>query len=145
VNDAELRARLWASTEIDPTTGCWLWTGPRDRNGYGKTTDPTSGDRTVQVHRLGALLVGQPFDHDLTLDHLCSVRHCWNPAHLDPCTMRTNVLRGAGPTAINAAKTHCINGHELTPDNIRKRTGKRATHRECLTCHREYQARREAS
>ena len=33
---------------------------------------------------------------------------------------QTNILRGVGPTAMNAAKTHCVNGHELTPDNIRR-------------------------
>lgn len=139
--DETLHRRLWAGTTVDPETGCWIW-HRLDRNGYGKITLP--GGDTPQVHRLAYLLLGPPFDQALTLDHLCRNRACWNPAHLEPTTMRENILRGDGPTADNARKTHCLNGHELTPDNLRQRTGDRAHHRECKRCHRAQKARARA-
>ena len=40
-------------------------------------------------------------------------------------------------------KTHCPQGHELTDNNLRRRPGKRATWRECLTCYREAKSTRE--
>ncbi len=137
-----IRVRLWANTRVDPSTGCWTWTGRLDRGGYGKIQHD---GRTRQVHRLAAELMAAPFDPGLTIDHLCRNRACWNPAHLEAVSNRTNILRGVGPTAMNAAKTHCVNGHELTPDNIRRRPGDRAHHRECLACHRARErARRKA-
>lgn len=46
-------------------------------------------------------------------------------------TRRENILRGTGPTAVNAAKTHCIHGHEFTPENTLPNQGAR----KCRTCH----------
>ena len=137
--DEKLRRRLWRHTVVDGQTGCWIWVGPRNHAGYGKIT---IAGHTVQVHRLAARLIGRPFDETLTLDHLCRNRACWNPSHLEAVTVSENILRGTGPTAVNARKTHCVHGHPLTPDNLRRRTGARAHHRECLTCWREAKARR---
>lgn len=69
------------------------------------------------------------------LDHLCRNRSCINPAHLEPVTHRENVLRGASPTAENAAKTHCPQGHAYVGDNVRieKLTGWRT----CRVCDRQ--------
>jgi hypothetical protein len=47
----------------------------------------------------------------LQLDHLCRVRHCANPAHLEPVDCRTNLLRGNTVTAKWASRTHCQGGH----------------------------------
>lgn len=72
-------------------TGCWEWTGPRDSDGYGKTS---ADGHTVSAHRwLWTLLRGelQPKQH---LDHLCRVRHCVNPDHLEPVTCAENLRRG---------------------------------------------------
>jgi len=88
-------------------------------------------------------LIG-PIPEGLVIDHLCRVRNCVNPAHMEPVTNTENVLRGTGPTAVNAQKTHCKHGHPLTPDNLVKRTDRR----ECMECRRirerEYKARRRA-
>ena len=54
----------------------------------------------------------------LQIDHLCRVRCCVNPAHLEPVTPRENTLRGVGVTAKNAAKTHCSKGHPLSDENL---------------------------
>jgi hypothetical protein len=136
-NTDALRARLWSNTRVDDN-GCWTWTGPLNPKGYGKIN---IGGTTHQVHRLGALLAAAPFDPELTLDHLCRNRASWNPAHLEPVPLRENILRGVGPTALNARKTHCPQGHEYTEDNIRRRAD-RPNERECKTCHRAAKARR---
>ncbi len=48
--------------------------------------------------------------------------------------MRVNVLRGRGPTALNAAKTHCKRGHEFTPENTYYRRDSANGLRQCRTC-----------
>lgn len=76
-------------------------------------------------------LVG-PIGGGLQLDHLCRVRHCVNPDHLEPVTQRVNMMRGQGLAARNAKKTHCIRGHRLAGENIHTYDNKRS----CKKCHR---------
>lgn len=80
----------------------------------------------------------------LELDHLCRVRHCVNPDHLEPVTRRENTLRSTSPSAVNARKTACDRGHEFTDENTYVHRGRRV----CRTCNRrraaEYKARRRA-
>lgn len=61
-------------------------------------------------HRFSWVLANGPTDAD-AIDHLCRVTLCVNPDHLEPVSDKENVLRGVGICAINAAKTHCRNGH----------------------------------
>jgi hypothetical protein len=63
-------------------------------------------------------------------DHLCRVRRCCNPDHMELVTSRENVLRGVSPAANNARKTHCNRGHELTGNNVRIYKNRRI----CLAC-----------
>jgi hypothetical protein len=62
-------------------------------------------------------LIG-PIPDKLQLDHLCRVRHCVNPLHLEPVTQRTNILRGESIVARRAKQTHCKNNHPLSGDNL---------------------------
>lgn len=121
--------RFWA--KVHKTDLCWIWIGTIAR-GYGQFWD---GQRVVGAHRFAYELLVDSIPGGLQLDHLCRNRRCVNPAHLEPVTRRENILRGAGVTARNAAKTHCVNGHELTPANTYIRPGARPG-RECLTCNR---------
>jgi hypothetical protein len=110
-----LRPRLFAKIAV--TDGCWDWTGGKTSQGYGLfSTTGQNADQTVAHRVVYELLVG-PIPEGLVLDHLCRRPNCVRPDHLEPVLFRENVIRGIGPTAINAAKTHCINGHELTPEN----------------------------
>lgn len=93
-----------------PESGCWVWMGGVGRGGYGKFYH---NSKTVLAHRISYLDAFGEIPHGLQLDHLCRVRCCVNPNHLEPVTARTNVMRGEGPAAINSQKTHCVNGHSL--------------------------------
>ena len=113
--------------------GCWIWGASLQTNGYGHFYD--GGD--VLAHRwLYAFCVG-PIRAGLTLDHLCRERRCVNPDHLEPVSLRTNVLRGNAPAAINARKTHCLRGHPLSGSNLgAKRRNSPGARGDCLACKR---------
>lgn len=119
--------RLWRTTTVTEN-GCWIWAGQINKGGYGQVSFL---GRTVLAHRQAKILFGDPFNQQLQLDHLCRRRACWNPTHLDPCTQRTNILRGIGWSAVNAAKTHCPKGHLLSDDNL---VQSKRPRRICLTC-----------
>lgn len=121
--------------EYRPDLGpCWLWTAGMARGGYGKFTVTKNGKKTHPVaHRVSYEWLVGSVPEDLQLDHLCRVRHCVNPRHLEPVTGRENVIRGIGFAAVNAVKTHCPAGHEYTPTNMRQ-AGRR---RVCVECSRQ--------
>jgi hypothetical protein len=73
---------------------------------------------------------------DETIDHLCSVRLCANPDHMEPVSMRTNVLRGQSVTAVHARKTHCPRGHPYDAVAF-DASGRRQ--RRCKRCHADQQ------
>ena len=83
------------------------------------------------AHRIVYEALVGPIPEGMVLDHLCRNRPCASPAHLEPVDSRTNTLRGEGPTAKHAIKTHCPRGREHTPENTYsyKRGG-----RQCRTC-----------
>lgn len=119
--------RIWKF--IDDTGDCWLWTGTRSQR-YGHFFN---GKSRVPAHRwLWEYVYGQVPD-SLELDHLCRNPRCVNPTHLEAVTARINNLRGIGPAAINAVKTHCPKGHEYNAENTyHMPSGRRA----CRTCMR---------
>lgn len=123
-----LDANLARHIAVCPT-GCWVWGGSFMKNRYGTITYGrlTVNGKTVLAHRhIYEMFVG-PVRPELTLDHKCRVRLCVNPDHLEPVTMKENILRGFGPPAINARKTTCNAGHPFKYySTIRERR--------CLVC-----------
>ena len=124
---------------VDKTEDCWLWTGALDGWGYGLIATEwgrhPDGKRWCKSRRTHLVSYEQhvgPIPAGLTLDHLCRVRNCVRPSHLEPVPGGVNTLRGEGPTALNARKTHCIRGHPLTGDNLVSRKNQR--YRQCRTC-----------
>lgn len=75
----------------DQTEGCWLYP-QTDRLGYGVVKAP--GGKNVGAHRVVYESLVGPVPDGLELDHLCAVRNCVNPAHLEPVTHAENVRRG---------------------------------------------------
>src|SRR5882724_3748162 len=123
--------------------GCWLWTGQKDRGGYGRIGITENGRCFKRLaHRLSYEAFVGPIPKGLEIDHLCRVHCCVNPAHLEPVTRNVNMQRGVniglvGRLAADAkqrAKTTCKHGHDYTPDNLRwSQKGKYLT-RYCLLC-----------
>lgn len=122
---------FWDYVEKTPT--CWFWRGRLSRNGYGIW-------RGRRAHHEALERVGRPRPPHLVSDHLCRIRHCVRPDHIDFVTSGENVLRGQGPAARNARKTHCTRGHPFTPENTlyeRRKDRSSGQFRTCRSCHRK--------
>jgi hypothetical protein len=113
--------------------GCWSWLGAKNGHGYGVVR--VDGRPMRGAHRVVYEAMRGEIGDGLHLDHLCRVRHCVNPDHLEPVAQRENTLRGEGPSAANARKTACLRGHPLVGDNLIAFANPHR--RSCKTCHRE--------
>jgi len=110
---------------------CIDW--PARNNGtYGTLVKYVGGKQKIRcAHRIiYELRVGKIPD-GYEIDHLCRNPLCINSNHLEAVTHRENVLRGIGPTAENARKTHCIHGHPFSGDNLGIREDGNRRCREC--------------
>lgn len=125
--DARLPERFWS--KATPGEDCWLWTGCLGGHGYGTLW---MNGATRYAHRLIYEALVGPIPEGLELDHLCRVRHCVNPAHLEPVTHKVNQLRGTSPMADSARKTHCLRGHPLSGPNLYLRPDGKG--RQCRAC-----------
>lgn len=119
--------------------GCWRWQGPKLPYGYGQFwLKKEDGERKKwRIHCFTYTRLIGPIPEGKEIDHLCRVRDCCNPLHLEAVTHHENMLR-----ATNAIKTHCPQGHEYTVENARFR--KRGS-RDCRKCDaQKHQAIRDA-
>lgn len=98
---------------VEKTDSCWLWKGPVT-NGYGALR---AFGRSTYAHRVAWILLVGPIPPLLQIDHLCRVRNCVNPAHMEVVTGKVNTLRGNSASARNAVKTHCPQGHTYNRKN----------------------------
>ncbi len=129
--------RFWSKVNKDGPTpacapnlgACWLWTAALNLGGYGLFW---IDGRMVMAHRWLYEHQCGPIDAD-TLDHLCRTHSCIRPTHLEPVTNKVNTMRGIGPTALNAQKSHCPEGHSYDLFNTRFRPD---GHRDCRHCGR---------
>lgn len=129
--------RFREKVAVDERSGCWLWTASIQSNGYARFND---GVNVRGGHRFAYEVFIGPIPEGLVLDHLCRVRHCVNPAHLEPVTGPENVLRGAGMAELHRQR-ECKNGHPATPENVyRRRSTGRVVY--CRPCRRERRAAR---
>jgi hypothetical protein len=85
------RIRIVKRITVDDRTGCWLWDGYISTTGYGSIKFQ---GRIGSVHRLSYESFVGPIPEGLQIDHLCRVRACCNPEHLEPVTSRENTIRG---------------------------------------------------
>lgn len=110
---ADLVAYVRDRIAVD-ASGCWLWTGAIDRHGYGLVR---LGGKSRLAHRVVYEAVGSiPTGRDL--DHLCRVRACVNPAHLEPVTRAENLRRSPLVGKRKRLKTHCKHGHPMADPNL---------------------------
>lgn len=126
--------------KVSQTDGCWTWGGYVDPKGYG--VFGINSRQLVKAHRFSYELHVGPIPEGMQLDHLCRVRHCVNPAHLEPVTNRENVIRG---NAARPQRQACQRGHPFDEQNTYiDHKGRR----QCRACRRaavqRYQSREKA-
>ena len=129
LSDSALK-RFWE--KIQKGDACWLWTDWLNHDGYGQFW---LNGKFFKPHRVMLLLKrGVSLDSygSLTVDHLCRIRHCVNPDHLEIVTMRENLLRGDTFQAHNSMKTHCHKGHLLQGTNLYLKSNGQRNCRKCL-------------
>lgn len=108
-------------------TECTVWEGYKVKGGYGRLT---VNNKQVLAHRHFYTLAKGKIPDGLTLDHLCNNPSCINPDHLEPITLRENLLRGR--TGKNLLKTHCARGHPYSTENTYIYKNKWRRCRECI-------------
>jgi hypothetical protein len=123
---------MWTDTLVE----CHTWHRGRTGSGYGAFS-PTGRGSTIGAHVWSYIRAYGPIPEGLVVDHLCRVRHCVNPLHLEAVTQLVNTMRGETPAAKNAAKSHCVNGHEFTKENTAIYPSGKRTRRQCKACKRE--------
>ena len=124
-----LFSKIKKHVSMESDSGCWIWKGSLTYGGYAHLT----WNGTLWVgHRLIYEIFKGPIPPGLELDHLCRVRRCVNPDHVEPVTHKVNVLRGLGVTAEAAQATHCPSGHSYDETNTLWSKDKRRYCRQCL-------------
>ena len=139
-DDVRVPDRIWEKIHVDRDSLCWVWTASLRPSGYAQVHFKK---RTRIVHHLVYELTQPEYEEGLDLDHLCRLRCCVNPSHLEPVTRGENLGRGEGLIWMERAKiTHCPQGHPYSGDNL----GHDGKGRRCRTCDarrkREYKQRK---
>lgn len=112
-------------------TGCWIWMKSLNGGGYA---DMRVDGRHYLMARHAYELCNGKIPRSLHTDHLCRVRCCINPDHLEAVTPRINLLRGDNHAARAARRDRCVRGHPYTPDNTFVRVSRGRKYRVCREC-----------
>lgn len=115
--------RFLSRVYINKDTGCWEWTHAKDHHGYASFYH----GKVVKGHRWSYRHYKGDIPEGLVLDHLCSVKHCVNPDHLEPVTNAENIRRERN------SRTQCPYGHQYDQENT---YWNEKGHRGCITCRR---------
>lgn len=126
-----LKERFMRFVMHEPNTGCWLWNGgghgrEKDYGGFGYL------GKKVYAHRIAFMLFRGKVPEGLCLDHLCKTPRCVNPDHLEPVTLKENVLRGRNHEIARKYNT-CKRGHVYTEGSY---CLDKNNNRVCLVCKR---------
>ncbi|MDJ0460650.1 HNH endonuclease signature motif containing protein [Streptomyces sp. H27-C3] len=112
--DERLPVRFWEKTKVTES-GCWAWTAQIAHHGYGRYSVSGSARK---AHRVAYEALVGAIPDGLVIDHLCRVRHCVNPGHLEPVTNTENLRRGLRALPVHSSKTHCAQGHPFEGENL---------------------------
>lgn len=121
------------SVDTDDADACWIWNGARTKGGYGVFARGSGRGNTTNTtaHRIAYELYVGAIPDGYEIDHLCRVKLCVNPAHLEAVTSRENNLRSESTSSRNAHKVACESGHLYAEHGyVNPTTGRRR----CRTC-----------
>lgn len=130
-------AFFWS--QVSKSEGCWLWTGPVRSTGYGNCY--IAKGWPPYPHRIAYELAVGEIPAGYTIDHLCFVKLCVRPAHLEAVTQAENTRRGT-LNYNGATVDRCKRGHDRTGANVRISNSRGRISRLCRTCCLESQRRR---
>lgn len=127
MNDEDTQ-RFWSRVDMSGT--CWLWLGRPTSVGYGKLS---VANTQHYAHRVSVELSGRTIPAGYVIDHLCRVRMCVNPAHLEIVTLGENTRRGHAPSMLTHRENVCRKGHSMADAYTAVRHGV-IGHRRCRPC-----------
>lgn len=109
---------------------CVVWVGACNTLGYGLIQ---INGKVELAHRVAYAAAYGPIPEGLVIDHVCRVRNCVKPEHLEAVTQQENNRRGRRDRSLQVGDT-CANGHPIATDDLlyTRPSGKT----ECMTCRR---------
>lgn len=137
--------RFWEKVNKDAPNGCWEWTSSIRGSGYGAffTHLVSEGRKAYGAHRYSWILTNGNIPDGLSVLHKCDNRICVNPSHLFLGNKFDNMRDAANKKRISTVgksrMTHCLKGHEYTPDNVKINN---QGHRRCKMCADIFDAKR---
>lgn len=128
-NGRPITERIDRFVDVDPASGCRLWTGSTS-HGYALMT--LSAQKKGLVHRVVWELHHGSIPDELTVDHKCHRPACVNVSHLQLMSRADNTRTAPG-TVAKASRESCVHGHPYDePNTYRAKNGTR----KCDTCRR---------
>ncbi len=128
-----IQDRIRGLSMADPNSGCWLWIGLLNKDGYAWLGGPPKKAGRL-AHRASYEAFINCIPSGLELDHKCRIRCCVNPNHLEPVTHAENVRRGI--IGAQASRANCKWGHPFSGDNLVMEGNKRR----CKKCRKNRNA-----
>jgi hypothetical protein len=127
----DVQRRFWDYVACGEPDECWLWTGGKV-DGYGAFGGRPLGVSQIGAHRVAWMIANGDIPKGAHVHHVCVVRACVNPAHLELRTPRDHAREEGGFVPANIARTHCPHGHPYAGDNLYVNPQGKRCCRECM-------------